>query len=66
MSAQGRSRCFYVSRHDPVAQHVNDRDDILLNTGIQQTGQRRIASQHGDVTLDQIANVRGQLGNSRF
>ena len=32
---EGRSPCFYVSRHDPVAHNVNDRDDILLNTGIE-------------------------------
>ena len=63
---QGGRRRLDVSGDDPMPQHVHNSDDILLDTGIQQASQRRIAIQLRNVALNQVANVRYQLSDSGF
>ena len=51
---------------DPVPEHVKDGDDVLLDTGIQEAGQLRVAIQRGNLALDQVTDVRCQLCDPGF
>lgn len=51
---------------DPMPEHVDEDDHVLLDTGFQEGGELRFAPEAWDVALDQIADIGGQSGNPRL